>query len=279
MSIEFGREICGELSSAESREWLVTNGIGGYASGTIAGLNTRRYHGLLIAALNPPLGRTLLLAKLDETALYNEQRYPLHANRWATGAVEPQGYRHIERFTLEGTVPVWRLACADALLEKRVWMQQGANTTYVQYTLLRATQPLTLSLKALVNYRDHHGDTQANGWQMGVEPLAQGIRIKAFPEAAPFYLLGNTANTSPAHDWYKNFDLAIERYRGLSDREDHLHAATFELTLKPGESLTFVASTEPSPNLYGVEALNARHTHEQTLLSLRNTTLLPIDLS
>ncbi len=66
MCIEFGREICGILASAESREWLVTNGIGGYASGTVAGLLTRRYHGLLMAALKPPLGRTLLLAKLDE---------------------------------------------------------------------------------------------------------------------------------------------------------------------------------------------------------------------
>jgi predicted glycogen debranching enzyme len=275
MSIEFGREICGELSSAETREWLVTNGIGGYASGTVAGLNTRRYHGLLIAALNPPLGRTLLLAKLDETALYEEQRYFLHTNRWASGVVEPQGYLNIEHFALEGTIPVWRLACADALLEKRVWMQQGANTTYIQYTLLRATQPLTLSLKALVNYRDYHGDTQANGWQMRVEPLAQGFCIMAFPAAKPFYLLSTAATLSLVHDWYKDFDLAVERYRGLSDREDHLHAATFESTLHPGESLTFVASTEPSPNLNGAEALNAKRAHEQTLLSLRDATLPP----
>jgi glycogen debranching enzyme len=72
MRIEFGREICGNLSSAETREWLVTNGIGGYASGTVAGLLSRRYHGLLVAALQPPLGRTLLLAKLDEVARYND---------------------------------------------------------------------------------------------------------------------------------------------------------------------------------------------------------------
>ena len=279
MSIEFGREICGELSSAEAREWLVSNGIGGYASGTVAGLNTRRYHGLLIAALNPPLVRTLLLAKIDETALYDKQCYPLHTNRWTTETVEPQGYRRIERFTLEGTVPVWRFACADALLEKRVWMQQGANTTYVQYTLLRATQPLTLSLKALVNYRDYHSATQANGWQMSIEPIEQGICITAFLGAKPFYLLSTAANLSPAHDWYKGFDLAVERNRGLSDREDHLHAATFESTLNPGESLTFVASTELSPNLNGAEAINARRAHEQTLLSLRNATLPPTNKS
>ncbi|MEL7475489.1 MAG: glycogen debranching enzyme N-terminal domain-containing protein, partial [Cyanobacteria bacterium J06555_12] len=107
MMLEFGRETCGDLAIAEQREWLVTNGIGGFASGTVAGLLTRCYHGLLVAALKPPLGRTLLVAKLDETVEYNGDRYDLSTNRWATGAVEPSGYRHIERFRLEGSTPIW----------------------------------------------------------------------------------------------------------------------------------------------------------------------------
>jgi predicted glycogen debranching enzyme len=268
MSIEFGREICGDLSSAESREWLVTNGIGGYASSTVAGLLTRRYHGLLIAALQPPLGRTLLLAKLDETVGYNHLTYALYTNRWADGNVEPHGYRHIESFALDGTIPTWKFACADALLEKRIWMQQGANTTYVRYTLSRATQSLTLTLKALVNYRDYHGSTQGKDWHMNVEPSEGGIKIAAYDNATPSYLSIDTATATPAHNWHYNFDLAVERYRGLSDREDHLHAATFTVTLHPGESLTFVASTEPQPNLDGVEALKLRHNQEQKLINL-----------
>jgi predicted glycogen debranching enzyme len=119
MSIEFGREICGDLSNAESREWLVTNGIGGYAAGTVAGLLTRRYHGLLVAALQPPLGRTLLLAKLDETVEYDNLTYALHTNRWADGNVEPHGYHHMESFALEDTIPTWKFACADALSVQR----------------------------------------------------------------------------------------------------------------------------------------------------------------
>ena len=91
-TVDFGREICCELSAAESREWLVTNGIGGYAFGTIAGLQTRCYHGLLVAALQPPLGRTLLVAKLDETARCGSEEFALSANRWADGTVSPQGY-------------------------------------------------------------------------------------------------------------------------------------------------------------------------------------------
>jgi predicted glycogen debranching enzyme len=267
MNLELGREICGDLNPAESREWLVTNGIGGYASGTVAGLLTRRYHGLLVAALKPPLERTLLLTKLDEIAFYGESTYPLHTNRWADGTVEPHGYRTIERFSLEGTVPVWRFACADALLEKRIWMQQGSNTTYIRYTLHRATQPIALTLKALVNYRDYHGITQGTDWQMTVEPIEQGVVIAAFPDAVPLYLQSDSAQATPSHNWYSGFDLAVERYRGLSDRENHLHAATFEVTLHPGESCTLVASTERLSNLNSEGALKAHYVHEQKLLN------------
>jgi glycogen debranching enzyme len=97
---QFGREICGSLCDASERKWLVTNGIGGFASGTVSGLLTRRYHGLLIGALKPPLGRTLPVAKLEDTARYADQNYPLSTDKWTDGTIDPQGYRHIERFPL-----------------------------------------------------------------------------------------------------------------------------------------------------------------------------------
>ena len=122
VTVEFGREVCGTLESAEAREWLVTNGIGGFASGTIAGSNTRRYHGLLIAALQPPVGRTQLFAALNEIVRYNGAEFALATHRWASGAVEPQGFLNIESFRLEGRTPVWTYALADAVLEKRVYM-------------------------------------------------------------------------------------------------------------------------------------------------------------
>jgi predicted glycogen debranching enzyme len=276
MSIEFGREICGDLNSAQTREWLVTNGIGGYACGTVAGLLTRRYHGLLVAALQPPLGRTLLLAKLDEVAVYDDCTYALHTNRWADGSVAPEGYRHIESFVLDGTIPTWRFACADALLEKRIWMQHGANITYVRYTLHRATQPLALTLTALVNYRDYHGITERHDWRMNVVPIDGGVCVTAHPDAKPLYLfsdalqapLGDRERIAPADDWHYNFDLASERERGLSDREDHFHAATLEVTLNPGESIVFVASTTPQPHLDSSKALKLYRNREQKLLGL-----------
>ncbi len=268
MGIHFGREVCGDFEQGQAREWLVTNGTGGYASGTVAGLLTRRYHGLLVAALQPPLGRTLMLSKLDDTALYGDRFYPLHTNRWADGTVGPHGYRHLERFALESSIPVWRYACADALIEKRVWMQPGANTTYIYYRLVRATQPLMLTLKAMVNYRDHHSNTQGNGWRMTIVPEEHGVYVSAYPEAIQLHLTSDRAEATAAHDWYYDFGLSAEHDRGLNDRDDHLHAATFQATLQPGESLTLVASTERKLERDGETALKVRHAYEHKLLSL-----------
>ena len=272
--VRFGREICGSLGETSEREWLVTNGIGGFASGTISGILTRRYHGLLIAALKPPLGRTLLVAKLEEMARYAEQSYPMSTDRWRDGILDPLGYRHIERFRLDGTTPVWTFACADALLEKRIWMQHGSNTTYVQYSLIRATRSLDLELKALVNYRDYQANTHAGDWRMNIEPVEHGLRVLAFGGAVPIYLFVASGSSEPSHDWYRNFDLSCERSRGLDDREDHLHAGTFRATLRSGETLTFACTTDSKPELDGARAWEERVRHERALLD-RWTKLLP----
>src|SRR5215468_4368676 len=215
--VAFGREICGSLDIAEQREWLVTNGIGGYASGTVSGNLTRRYHGLLIATLNPPVGRTQLVAKLEETVSYDGRDYALDTNRWASGAVEPKGYLNIESFRLEGTTPVSRFAVADAVLEKRIWMRQGENTTYVQYSLVRGNGPLRLTVKALVNYRDFHSSTHVGDWRMRVEATENGVQVTAFDDAIPFYVLSANAIFEPKHEWHRDCFLPAEKYRGLDD--------------------------------------------------------------
>jgi len=266
-TVEFGREVTGEITAAEQREWLVTNGIGGFASGTVAGSLTRRYHGLLIAALQPPLGRTLLVSKLEETAAYGGRQYRLSTNRWAGGTVDPRGHQLIEKFRLEGTTPVWTYALGDALLEKRIWMQHGANSTYVRYTLVRGSGPVELDLRALINYRDYHSTTHAGDWRMSVERVSRGLCIRAFEGAAPFYLLSAEAPAEPEHDWYHNFFLAVANYRGLDDTEDHLHAATFRAQLEPGQSCSIVLSTEAGASVDAEAALAAHRQREDDLLS------------
>src|SRR5438477_582307 len=264
--IRFGREIAGELDLAERREWLCTNGLGGFASGTVAGTLTRRYHGLLVAALRPPVGRTLLAAQLDETSAYGGLATALGANRWANGTVAPQGFRALESFALEGTTPIWTYAVGDALLEKRVWMEQGANTTYVRYRLLRGRAPAALALDALVNYRDAHSLTRSNGWRMMVTTVTHGLRVLAFEGARPLVILAEGAAAEPAHTWYERFDLPREHERGLDAREDHLHAGTLRASLAPGGALTVVLSAEASPSLDGSQARRQRERHEKEVL-------------
>ncbi len=256
--IDFGRETCGDLAAAEGREWLVTNGIGGFACGSVAGTLTRRYHGLLVASLSPGGHRTLLVSKVDETVGYGGEVHELSANRWADGTINPSGYLRIERFHLEGTIPVWTFACADALLEKRIWMERGANTTYVQYTVLRAGGPLLLGVKVLVNYRGYHGLTRASEAPMDVQPVEGGLRVQASPEAAPVYLRSSQGRSEPGHVWYRNYELEAERARGLDHIEDHFHAATFYFELKDAKPVTLVATTNSSATLDGAVAFESQ---------------------
>src|SRR6266446_3380318 len=260
--IQFGREICGDLASAESREWLVTNGIGGYASGTVAGSQTRRYHGLLVAALQPPVGRAQLVSAVDEIVHYAGMDYSLATHRWASGAVDPQGFLLVEDFHLEGTTPVWSYALADALLEKRIWMRQGENTTYLQYTLVRGSSALDLDLKAFVNYRDFHSLTHAGGWRMNIEPLEHGIKVQAFDGATPFYLNSVSGTCEPRHEWYLGCYFGEETARGLEDREDRLFAALCRAKLQVGASVTLVATTEANALLDGETAAAERANRE-----------------
>ena len=265
--LDFGRDWCGDLAISGTREWLVTNGLGGYASGTAAGFLSRRYHGLLIAAQRLPVGRTLLLSKLDETATYDEVTYPLFTNHWSGGELEPYGFHHLERFHFEGTTPVWTFACADANLVKKVWMQPGANTTYVDYELARATRPLELDIKVLVNHRDHHANTRAGDWQLHVEPIERGMRLDVLPEGPSFYLFSPGAQITPKPEWHTNYYLAVEEYRGLDPVDDNLSVGFIQARLRPGESLTVIASTQPEPNLDGIAAYAERRSYEDQLIA------------
>jgi len=274
--IHFGREICGDLPAAESREWLVTNGMGGFASGTIATGMTRRYHGLLIAALQPPLGRTHLVGGCDEVVHYAGSAYALATHHWSSGVVAPRGFVYVESFRLDGAVPIWTYALADALLEKRIWMVQGENTTFLQYTLLRASSALDIECKALVNYRDFHANTHAGDWHMRITPVEHGVAIHAFDGAVAFYLRSEQASCEPRHEWYRDCFLPREQERGLDAREDHLFAAVFGTTLNSGESFSITASTEANADLNAHVSIAAQARQEAAILDPGgNKTLVP----
>lgn len=263
---DFDRSLCNHLPFSQEREWLVTNGIGGFASGTIAGILTRRYHGILIAALQPPLGRTLLVSKTDETVVYDEKQYALFTNQWGPDDVEPNGYQLMERFWLEGSIPTWLYAFGDAYLKKRIWMEQGANTTYVQYSHMRGMMPMTLHIKVLINYRDYHGTTHPNDLSVNLEKVSNGLKVVAHPHATPFYLYTAGAHVTPDTAWIERYYRAVEVYRGFEETESHYQVGYFSITLQPFESVTLIATTEPDATVDGESAYQSRLKYENQLV-------------
>ncbi|MEA3510078.1 MAG: amylo-alpha-1,6-glucosidase [Actinomycetota bacterium] len=261
-------DLVADPSPVIDREWIVTNGIGGYSSGTVAGVLTRRYHGLLVAALDPPLGRTVLVAKIDDSVSFGGEPISLFSNQWSDGQspAEPDGFRHLTRFHLEGTTPVWSYGVEGAIVEKRIWMEPGQNTTYIRYDYRSGLRPLRLDAKILVNHRDFHQTTRSGDWRMSVEDVTDGVRVGAFDGAAPIFLLSDGATIQSRHEWYREYYLSVEAFRGLDTLDDNLYAAHAEANLEPGESVTLVLSTKTAARLDGVAALAVRERHEAGLI-------------
>jgi predicted glycogen debranching enzyme len=265
--VHFGPEIGADLANGLRREWLVTNGLGGYASGTICGINTRRYHGLLVAALIPPVERTVLVGGSVDWATYDGRRYPLCTHEYGDGTVDPRGFVHLESFALEGTLPVWTFALADALVERRVWMTHGANTTWVTYRLLRGNCDLAIDVTPLVTYRGFHSLSHGGSWQPAITPLhGEGIEIRAFEGAVPFRVLVGAASYTPIGAWFWNFLHRAESERGLDDRSDLFAPGKFSRQLRAGEVATFILTTESQSATDAERALHAEQQRQRALL-------------
>jgi predicted glycogen debranching enzyme len=241
--MRLGRDICGHWDEAVRREWLVTNGLGGYACGTVALANTRRYHAFLMASLSPPVERTLLVAKVEVSVEYLGRRHALTSNEFADGTVDPQGFVDLESFAIEDGIPVWRYALADALLEQRIFMAPGANASYLTLELKRASASARIELKPLIAYRDLHSH-EHGGRPFAVEPRASGCTVRAFDGARPFRLDLDRGSFAAASEWYWRFLHREEAARGLDALEDLFVAGVFRAEISPDAPLIFTASVE-----------------------------------
>jgi predicted glycogen debranching enzyme len=244
----------------------VTNGLGGFACGTVAGANTRRYHGLLVASLKPPVERTLLVAKIELSVRYLDVETDLSANEFAGGVISGQGFVHLESFAVEDGIPTWRYAVADALLEQQIFMAPGANTSYLRLELLRATAPLQVTLKPLLTYRDYH--SQGRGAQaFQLETDAAQCRVQAFVGARPYRLSISQGQFIAAPAWYWNFWHRMEAERGLDAVEDLLTPGTFATDLTPKQPVFLVATAETATPAPGAEIQNAVKAAAQRLIA------------
>ena len=281
-----GRQACGDWNDAASYEWLVTNGLGGYACGTIAGANTRRYHAFLMASLAPPVARTLLVAKIDVSVDYLGGHTELGANEFGDDTFAPEGFKQLQSFTVLNGLPTWIFAVGDALILQQIFMPAGANTSYLRLELLRASAPLRIAMRPYVAYRDYHKQSRGPG-DLKFESGARECRVRcggaspdatapdaaapegAVPEgaAAPagvqYRLFVNRGAFQLQPQVYWNFRHREEAARGLDAAEDLYTPGVFSADLSPGSPVFLVASAETTAPLAGELVLAALHAQHQ----------------
>lgn len=232
------------LQQARSLEWLETNGIGGFASSTVAGLNARRYHGLLTAAVHPPVGRMVLLSKLEETLCVGGQTFHLSVNQYP-GVLHPQGHQHLQEFRLD-PFPTWVYEAGGVSLEKRLYMLQGENTTVIEYELRETRPDCVLVVRPLTAFRDFHALTHANSALMPNLDFTPGVIAFTPYRGVPTLFLGHDADRIASTGfWYYRFQYEMERDRGFDFEEDLFNPLEFEFHLHSRTRATIVSSTAP----------------------------------
>ncbi len=244
MQTVFDSQITKNFDQGKKREWLVTNGLGSYASSTVIGLNTRGYHGLLVASLDPPIRRTLFVSKYEEEVEVAGKKYLLAVNQYPN-IVYPQGYLHLEHFTFE-RYPVFTYRMGNTIIEKSIFMPYGDNTTIVTYKILETDSSVRLSIFPIINYRDYHFRTHERAdWNFAQSLNPKGVEVRMFPGSPTLYLQSDIAPYFTTGQWYKNFIYEEEAHRGLSDREDQYNPGFFSAKLDYGMQLTILASLRP----------------------------------
>ncbi|MEO6797309.1 MAG: amylo-alpha-1,6-glucosidase [Candidatus Dormibacter sp.] len=250
MPIRIGPGDCRHFEAASSREWLVTNGLGGYASGTVSGANTRRYHGLLVAALAPPARRMVLVSGVEEWLLIpGSEPIGLSSQEYWDGTIFPDGFRALESVELEGMIPVFRWSVGARMLEKRIWMEANANRTVVTYRLRRG-DPAGLQIRPLLAHRDYHEQRHgrgaftlaesSDGWVVDAGSVRSHLQVRP------------VGSIQSRPDWYWRVLHRVERERGLDDEEDLFTPGTIEFSLADAQ-VVVVAGTEPLPAGWNVD--------------------------
>jgi len=245
--IKFNRETCGDLGTAMRREWLETNGLGGFASSTIIGLNTRRYHGLLVAATKPPVGRLVLLSKLEETLIIEGRRYELSANQYP-GVIHPQGHHYLKEFRLD-PFPVFTYEVEGIEIEKSVFMVYGENSAVIEYRLANTDSvtpsSVQLETRPMTAFRDYHATAHENSslnphviTEAGLATFLPYVGLPALRVAH------NASGIETAGNWYRNFEYEAERLRGLDFIEDLYSPFMLRFDLRANPLATIIASTE-----------------------------------
>ncbi len=256
MRLELDHSRCATLTDSGFSEWLMTNGRGGYAMAAVNQMLTRRYHGLLVAAVNPPVERYVLLAKLEATVLAGGLTFELATNDYAE-AVHPHGYRLLESFSPRPRA-TWRWRIGEALIEQTLWMIPGEDSTVVQYRLVEGESAVAISVRPLCTSRHfHHLLNYRDLGPPTVEEVSDGFRL-AWSAGRPAWQLSFNAEFRSRPDWYYQFVLREEALRGYDSTQDLFTPGLISAELRPGDvtGLVFVASTQSRTWRDALERMN-----------------------
>ena len=234
-----------ELKDSLNKEWVISNGIGGYASSTVLGTNTRRYHGLLVAPLMPPALRYVVLSKIDESIVINDKDYGLFTNVCENYVSE--GYKNLESFEKE-YLPVFTYKVKDVKIVKTISMVYGRNTVVVQYKIKNGKNKIRLKLAPIVNFRDFHQMNTNHNYVLKQRNDNNKITLQVDGKATtPLYLYVNEGEyIEHNNDLFKNMFYIKEEERGFYPEEDLIIPGRYEVVINPKETkeITFIASLE-----------------------------------
>ena len=263
-----------ELKDCLNKEWILSNGTGGFCSSSVIGANTRRYHGLLIAPLMPPAQRHLLVSKLDESIVVNDEEYNLFTNVCENYISD--GYKYLESFEKE-FLPVFTYKVNDIKIVKTISMIYGRNTVVVQYKIKNGKNEAKLKLAPIINFRDFHQMTPNHQFSLKQKNDKNKIRIEVDGNAStPIYIYLNDGEyIEHENDVFRNMLYLKEEERGFYPKEDLCVPGRYEVIIKPRESkeITFVASLEDN-----TEQVNSNKVFEEEIkrqkLIIENTELI-----
>ena len=240
--IQIDREITQDYDRASELEWLETNGLGGWAGTTVAGVHSRRYHGLLVAATQPPGRRMVLLSRLDETLHVEGESFELSCNQFP-GTVVPRGYEHLASFRKD-LFPVFEFEAGGVRLRKTVAAVDGENTTLVLYEVLEAPAPFILSLRPFLAARDEHELAVANPRINQEAPFESGVlSLRPYPDVPELFVQVPGADFRANPQWWYRFEYERDRRRGFDFQEDLWTPGVLGRELKAGDRLGIVIST------------------------------------
>ncbi len=262
--MRFNKSTLADFNVSRSLEWIETNGLGGYASGTVSGAHSRRYHGLLVAATKPPVGRMIVLSKLDETINTGFTSYALGTNQYP-GALHPNGYNFLERFERD-LFPEFYYRAGDIFLKKTIAAIYAENTTVIIYEVLEAPEPFELELLPLYASRDFHGLSRANDYigkpYIFEDHVFRTLNYHCCPE---LFIAVPNGRFVEQRGWYYNFEYSVEQYRGLDYKEDLYSHGKFFLQMEKGAKIGLIVSTDDPTGQNALDLFEKESTRRKNL--------------